>query len=331
MELYQLRSLVTVADESHLTRAAERLHISQPAVSAHIKALETELGALLFERTPTGMVTTPAGRPLVERAREVLAAADNLRRAAVGLQGEAAGRLRLGTLADPQVIRLGELLQRTVERYPLLDLELHHEMSGAALDGVREGRLDASFYFGDEPEPEIAAIALRTVVYRVAVPAAWKDRIASADWNAIAALPWVVTPATSTHNRLVSRLFGEHGVQPPLDHIEADNEAVITSLVVSGVGASLIRDEVAREHLAAGEICVWDRARLDTTLWFIYPRAQGTNPLLGALVDVLRKTWSRADGDAYAKIAAPNFARGARACASASSAVERSPGSSSST
>jgi DNA-binding transcriptional LysR family regulator len=65
MELYQLRSFAAVAELGHLTRASERLHISQPAVSAQIKALEDELGVALFERVSSGMVLTSAGRKLL--------------------------------------------------------------------------------------------------------------------------------------------------------------------------------------------------------------------------------------------------------------------------
>ena len=61
MELYQLRTFLAIADEANLTRAAERVHTSAPAVSAQLKALEEELGVRLFERTPKGMVLTPAG------------------------------------------------------------------------------------------------------------------------------------------------------------------------------------------------------------------------------------------------------------------------------
>jgi DNA-binding transcriptional LysR family regulator len=75
MELYQLRSFVAVAEAAHLTRASEKLHVSQPAVSAQIKALEDELDLALFERTSSGMVLTSAGRRLLADAEKVLAAA----------------------------------------------------------------------------------------------------------------------------------------------------------------------------------------------------------------------------------------------------------------
>jgi len=177
MEIYQLRAFAAVADAGQLTRAAERLHISQPALSAQIKALEEELEVRLFERTPNGMQTTRAGRELLVHAEKVLAAAEALRQAASAARGETAGRLRIGTLSDPQFIRLGDILGKAVERYPLLELELHHEITGAALEAVRDGTLDASFYYGDIGSPQVAGLALRELVYRVAAPAEWKARI----------------------------------------------------------------------------------------------------------------------------------------------------------
>jgi DNA-binding transcriptional LysR family regulator len=295
MELYQLRTFAAVADEGHLTRAAERLHISQPAVSAHIKALEEAFQTRLFERTPSGMVLTPDGRVLLDHAERVLAAARTLQQAAEQLKGEIAGRLRIGTLADPELVRIGELFAKTVRRHPRLELELHQEVSGDALEGVREGRLDASFYFGDEPGPEIASIALRPMVYRVTAPIAWAARVAAADWAGIAALPWIVTPQSSTHNLLVSRLFGEHGIPMPAFHVEADNESVIETLVASGLGISLIREEHAKRAADENRICVWDKAALTTTLWFIHQKARDGDPLIQALLRILKETWAIAE------------------------------------
>ena len=88
MELYQLRSFIAVAELAHLTRAAERLHVSQPALSAQIKALEDELGVHLFERTPAGMTLTAAGKRLLPEAAKVLADAAALYGKARAMEGE---------------------------------------------------------------------------------------------------------------------------------------------------------------------------------------------------------------------------------------------------
>lgn len=292
MELYQLRTFAAVAEEGQLTRAAERLHVSQPAVSAQIKALEQELDLRLFERSASGMVLTYAGRELLSFAQRVLTAAEDLKLSARRLRGTIAGTVRIGTVSDPASIRLGDLLAAAVKRHPRLELELQNEVSGAALEGVREGRLDASFYFGDAPGRDFTALRLREVAYCVAAPAAWVDRVAKADWAQIAALPWILTPAISTHNRLVTRLFQQQGVEPPQSRIEADQESVIETLVVSGVGVSLMREEAARARAAAGDVCIWSRARLHTTLWFVCAAGRDNDPLLKALFTLLRETWA---------------------------------------
>jgi DNA-binding transcriptional LysR family regulator len=291
MELYQLRSFTVVAEEGHLTRAAERLHVSQPAVSGQIKALEQELGLRLFERSASGMVLTVAGKELLATAQRVLTAAEDMKQKARRLTGEIAGVLRVGTVSNPASLRVGDLLAAVVERHPRLQLELQHEVSGVALEAVREGRLDASFYFGDAPGRDVVALRLRDSVYCVAAPAAWADRIRSAGWAEIAAMPWILTPATSTHNRLVTRLFEEQGIAPPQRAVEADQESVIETLVVSGVGVSLLREELAKELAAAGEICIWDKARLRTTLWFVCAAGREEDPLLAALFSLLREIW----------------------------------------
>jgi DNA-binding transcriptional LysR family regulator len=291
MELYQLRSFVAVAEAGHLTRAAEKLHVSQPAVSAQIKALEDELEVALFSRTPNGMVLTSAGQRILADAGSVLAAARALINNAVALKGQVSGKVRVGTLSDPDFIRVGEFLNATVERHPLLQVELHHEISGAAFAKVRDGELDASFYFGELAHPKVAGLALRGIAYRIAAPAAWRDRVAGADWNLLARLPWVITPAISTHHDLVRKLFDKHGVAP-LKVVEADQEFVIANLVESGVGVSLIREELALAMQAAGEVCLWGEVNLQTTLWFIYAKERESDPATNALLEVLNDTWN---------------------------------------
>ncbi|MGP1677282.1 MAG: LysR family transcriptional regulator [Burkholderiales bacterium] len=293
MELYQLRSFVAVAEAGHLTRAAEKLHVSQPAVSAQIKALEDELDLVLFERTPSGMELTFAGQRLLPEAHKVLAAAQVLRGDATALKGEVAGKVSVGTLSDPDFIRIGEFLGATVRRHPLLQVELHHEISGAAFAKVRDGELDAGFYFGALAHPGVAGLRLRGISYRVAAPAAWEKRVLDADPAAIAKLPWIITPPISTHHQLVRALFDKHRIEPT-KVVEADQEFVIANLVASGVGLSLIREELALEKAAAGEVCLWRDLRLDTDLWFIYQVGRENDPVIRALLDVLADTWKPA-------------------------------------
>ena len=92
MELYQLRSFAAVAELGHLTRAAEKLHISQPALSAQIKALEDELDLTLFERTSTGMTLTAAGKRLLAEADKILAASQTFEAEARALKGGVSGK-----------------------------------------------------------------------------------------------------------------------------------------------------------------------------------------------------------------------------------------------
>jgi DNA-binding transcriptional LysR family regulator len=295
MELYQLRTFVAVADEGHLTRAAERLHLSQPAVSGHVKALEQELDVRLFERAATGMVLTEAGRQLLAHAQKVLSAAEGVKRAALQLHGEVAGQLHVGTVADPVDNRLGAVFSAAVQRYPLLRLELHQTMSGTALESVREGGLDATFFFGDAPAAPLSALPLRQLIYRVAAPAAWAARVRNAEWREIADMPWIRTPTLSTHTRLVSQLFAAHGEQPPEPAVLADDETVIASLVAAALGVALVRDEVARARAADGELVIWPGVAIETTLWFVYPTAREEEPAISALVGLVRDAWNLHD------------------------------------
>jgi DNA-binding transcriptional LysR family regulator len=293
MEIYQLRSFAAVAEMGHLTRAAERLHISQPALSSQIKALEDELGLALFERTPAGMALTSAGRRLLSQAQSVLSAAQALRHVAGTLRGELAGTIRLGTLADPEFIRIGDLLSLAMRKHPLIRIELQHEVSGAAFEAVADGELDASFYYGETTHPAVNRFPLREIAYRVAAPAAWRERIADAGWKDIAALPWIIPPAISTHNQLATAQFRKHGVYPE-KILEADNESVVSSLVKSGLGLALMREDKALDRQARNQVSLWGDTRLVTTLQFIYLRERESDPLITALLRLLQDIWSSA-------------------------------------
>jgi len=291
MDLNHLRSFVTVAKFGHLTRASEALHLSQPALSGHIKALEEELGVTLFERTPSGMIVTPAGQRLLVEAETIIGAVQHLAQSAQELRGQPTGHLKLGTVLDPALLRVGDLLVRAQERYPQVELELHQVMSSDALARVRSGAFDASFYFGERPERDLAAVALRDINYRVAVPIAWTGETRGAPWDAVAARPWIVAPDPSSHRQLVMKLFGG---RLPARIIEADSESVINNLVQSGAGISLVRDEVGTATAEAGRYYIWPGSAIATRLWLVHAADREGDPLLVALRDVLDEVWADA-------------------------------------
>lgn len=291
MDLNHLRSFVTVAKFGHLTRASEALHLSQPALSGHIKALEEQLGVTLFERTPSGMSVTPMGQRLLVEAEQIIAAVQHLAHSAQALRGRPTGHLKLGTVLEPVLLRVGDLLVRGRERYPEIELELHQVMSSDALARVRSGALDASFYFGDRPEPDLFAVALRDITYRVAIPGAWKDDLSGAAWEAVAERPWIVAPEPSSHRRLVVQLFGG---RLPARIIEADSESVINNLVESGAGVSLVRDEAGASTADGGRYFLWPGSEVGTRLWLVHAADRESDPLLAALRDVLDEIWADA-------------------------------------
>lgn len=293
LEFYQLKTFIAVAEAGHLTRAAEALHLSQPAVSAHVKALEEALELKLFERGPSGMRLTAAGSRMLTDAHAIVAAVDRMRQVAQGLRGQISGRLRIGTVSDPAFIRIGQLLTRVLKQHPLLQIQLSNEVSGEALERVRHGALDASFYFGPLDDPLVQAVRLAPMTYRVVAPAAWRARVVGADWSALAQMPWILAPEISTHRQMVRSLFSRHGVEPS-KVVEADQESVIESLVVSGVGVSLMLEHVAREREAEGALCLLEGAELPSTLWFIHLFDRESDPAIAAVVAALSAVWGKA-------------------------------------
>ncbi|WP_285773071.1 LysR family transcriptional regulator [Microtetraspora sp. NBRC 13810] len=141
VELRQLRYFVTVAEELHFGRAAERLHIVQPAVSQQVRRLERELGVPLLDRSPRRVRLTSAGERLLPEARAVLAAADRTASVAAELARAGAVRLRIGT-APGLGPRLEPALAELRRAAPGLEVELDYRPPHERLTAVRDGDLD---------------------------------------------------------------------------------------------------------------------------------------------------------------------------------------------
>src|SRR5207342_2548680 len=113
-----LRYFITVAREGTVSRAATLMHLTQPAVSLQLKALEESVGLQLFNRTPGGFTLTEAGAALLPLAHKAVSASSDFRTVAASLRESQRGTLRVGTILDPEFIRLGPFVRNLATSSP---------------------------------------------------------------------------------------------------------------------------------------------------------------------------------------------------------------------
>ncbi len=290
MEIYQLRAFVTVARIGHLTRAAEVLHVTQPAVSGQIKALEEELGIALFDRKPGRIVLTRAGERMLPEAEKVLEAAGSLQAQARALQGELSGSLIIGTVGDPESLRLGSLLNGLVSALPLLEIKTRAADAEVLREAVAMSSVQASFYIGPNIPREVSGLPLQALQYRIAAPFSYRQRILHAGWREIADMPWIGAPATSHAQTLLRDLFARQGLMPNIV-LESDHSSAPQTLVRSGLGLALLREDVAVPMAEHDQVVIWPHTRVAAMLSFIYPKAAEHDPAIVAALSVLRTVW----------------------------------------
>lgn len=170
MEIRQLRYFLTVAEELHFGRAAERLHIVQSAVSQQLRRMERELGVELFDRTTRTVRLTEAGQRLLPHARDVLAALARAHAAVEEVRAEGAVTLRLGTSSGLGA-RLDAVLAHFARLAPDARLELLAGTTDDRLGRVRSGDLDATLLRGERAEPDLELLPLWLDPLMVALPA----------------------------------------------------------------------------------------------------------------------------------------------------------------
>jgi DNA-binding transcriptional LysR family regulator len=284
VDIHQLKTFAAVAKEGTITRAAERVHLSQPAVSAHIKALEDTLGLTLFDRTPKGMTLTRDGERLLEKAERALAAHQALVDEAARIKGKLSGRLRLGAGSNSNHAAVGRLVTAFAERWPEVDVALEHATTLEILARLKAGTLDAGFCnLGSPPGPDVAAIELGRFTIHVAAPAGHGPL----DWKALGAQTWIYPTVSSCCADTAKRLFAAHGLEPKRI-VSVDRGDLTRTLIAAGVGVGLLHDDVAKDAQRHGEVELLYECPEPVSVVFAYLKARAEEPLLAAAATVLR-------------------------------------------
>ncbi len=302
IELRLLQTFVTVAAEGNVSRAAEKLFLSQPAVSQQLKELARVTGLALFTRSATGVVLTREGSVLLAHAERVLDNAADFSVAAQRLAHGVGGRLRIGTILDPEFTRLGAFLRELVNHAPEIEPELQHGTSGAVLARLLAREIDVAYYVGDAPAdatrlPKVGragaavhAEALTRFTYRVIAPRGWGPRVLGRGWGELVRLPWILTPPDSVHARLLAGVLAPLGLKQQQVAL-VDQEASMLALVRSGVGLSLARDAIAIRESQSEGLVVADQVQLETTLSFVCRAAARRTPVVEAALAALARAW----------------------------------------
>lgn len=213
MNRREIRLLWEVARTGSVTRAAERVRMSQPAASATIRALEERVGFALFTREKRRLEFTPKGRALLPEISNALAALSSLDRLAEELRVEAASRVTIACVAAAATTLLPQALHVLRERMPNARLVVRSGMSLEIVNMVAEQRVDFGIVVGDAAAPEggvadICALSLQAVM-RPDSPLATQERISLA---ALCSQPYISLARHLHLGTLAARRFDEEGL-----------------------------------------------------------------------------------------------------------------------
>jgi DNA-binding transcriptional LysR family regulator len=322
-----LRCFITVAREGTVSRAATLLHLTQPAVSLQLKGLEENTGLQLFNRTPGGFTLTEAGAALLPLAHRTVAASADFRTAADSLRESQRSTLRVGTILDPESIRLGPFVRSLATSSKKTEVVLRYGMSDDVLAQIGRSELDVGYYIDATPPESLASgtlsersiddgrfllTALIRFDYRVIAPRGWSDRVLGKVWADLVDLPWIATPQDSAQRRLLDDIYRPMGAQPKRVAFAEQEDAMI-GLVESGTGLSLIRDSVLDRITRQRDFVVADKLALTCDLSFACLASRRHEPVIARAFSVMQGVWDLQPADtAPAPIEAARSRKSAR-------------------
>ncbi len=253
MELKQLRYFVGVSEAGSLLQASGRLHVAQPALGQQIAALESEVGARLFERSSRGMALTEAGKLFLTHAKVVLMDAERARLAVRETLSVPQGDVSVGLPTTVALAATLPILIACRDRFPRVRLKLVEAYSGFLREWLLAGRLDIALLYGDAPEPGLSKRALLD------------DRLVLVTRHSKARLPrklpleklpgWPLVLPGVEHGlrRIIDDACAPHGLT--LDVVaEIESLGSVKRAVEAGIGSTILPAVSVAEEVAAGRL-----------------------------------------------------------------------------
>lgn len=301
MELRHLRYFLAIAEYKSIRLASEHIHVTQPALSRQIQALEAELDFELFERTPRGLTLTVAGESYMTDVCRIMGDLEVAARKAKRISIGHAGHLRLGFVENcswdgivPSALRAFQLCTSRVS------LELNPLNTPEQLSRLREGALDGGFVYQYHDFPaDLEVIPVVNNRVALALPVSWHVDGDETSLNAFAEQPFVTFPRwvyPAYYDRLMAACVAL-GVSLNVVQ-EEQTESAILALVGSGIGAALVNSANLSRRPASVKFLRLTDLPLAMPLVFAY-RRDNRSPLLHRFIETVHKTLAdNALGDA---------------------------------
>ena len=252
MDLANLNAFIAVAETRSFSLAAERLHLTQPAVSKRIAALEAQLDVRLFDRLGRDVSLTEAGRALLPRAYQILNVLDDTRRALTNLNGDIGGRLSLATSHHIGLHRLPPLLRAFTRAHPQVALDIQFLDSEVAYEEILHGRAELAVITlaPETREPVHAVPVWDDPLDFVAAPEHPLARNGAVTLADVAQHPAVFPGGNTFTHHIVNNLFAAQGLTPNIgmstNYLETIKMMVSIGLAWSVLPRTMLDDQVVR-------------------------------------------------------------------------------------
>ena len=261
MDLRQLRYFVAIVQCGSISRASLQLNIAQPALSLHIRNMETDLGLPLLFRTPQGVQPTEAGLILLRNARLIIEQFEQAQREIRGSAAEPSGEVRLGLPSSISPLLGVPLVLAAREAFPKITLRIAEAMSGYVLDWLRQSRIDLGLLYGLPEDKDLRASGLLVetlVVFGASEPPDGRrhpegETLAFAD---LAGLPLILPSPGHGLRDLLDEAAVLRGVRLAPE-IDIDAYGAIKQLVGRRLGYSILPAHAVRSEVEQGLLRAW--------------------------------------------------------------------------
>ncbi|PHV05569.1 LysR family transcriptional regulator [Janthinobacterium sp. BJB412] len=290
MDLRQIRYFLVLATELNFTRAASRLHISQPPLTRQIQQLEASMGVVLFERTTRGVALTEAGAVFYEEARKIVALTDQATQKTRLAHTGQLGRLDIGIFGSAILNVIPTLLIELRKTHPDVVISLQNTTKIQQIEAVREKRLDIGF---NRVYPEVPDLAVETVMMESLYVATPRDHPLTRR-RVLAVRDLVNQPLILFPNNVrptfadnVVALCRDEGFTPLVAH-EVEDVMTCIALVAAGLGLAVVPESAVNLQLPGVRYHLLRSPNAKVDLSCVY-RADNSSPALAVFLEMVRK------------------------------------------